>query len=82
MQPKEEAASAAVSPLYHRSQEAFYRTLPELLTKHARQWVAFHGEELIGFAATQTDLYQECVRRGLREDEFVVLFADHRVAVL
>jgi hypothetical protein len=77
MQPQQEQpTSPTVSPLYLQAQQAFYRRLPELLQKHARQWVAFHGEELIGCGRTQTELFQRCVRHGLREDEFVVLFAD------
>jgi hypothetical protein len=64
------SAEGFLSPL------AFYRRLPELLKKHNLQWVAFHGEELIGVAATQTEMYQRCVGLGLAEDEFVVLFAN------
>jgi hypothetical protein len=37
-----------------------------------RQWVAYHGEQRIGFARTKTELYQECLRHGLRRGEFVV----------
>jgi hypothetical protein len=73
MQPKQKQP---VAQLCAQGQLAFYRRLPELLKKHDRQWVAFRGEELIGFAFTQTELYQRCVRRGLNEDEFVILFAD------
>jgi hypothetical protein len=77
MQPKQEKPSTGiVSRLYVQSREAFYRSLPELLKNHGRRWVAFHGEELIGTASTQTELYRRCVGRGLQEDEFIVLFAD------
>ena len=75
-QPKTGGCSTP-SSVYAQSQEAFYRNLPKLLTTHCRQWVAYHGDELIGFARTQTELYERCVRGGLKEDEFVVLFADH-----
>jgi len=74
MQPQQQQP---ISRLCAQAQEAFYRSLPELLKTHDRQWVAFRGEELIGFASSQTELYQRCVRRGLNEDEFVILFADH-----
>jgi hypothetical protein len=73
VQPKQEQP---VSLLCAQAQQAFYRSLPELLKTHDRKWVAFRGEELIGFARTQTELYERCLRRGLKEDEFVILFAD------
>jgi hypothetical protein len=34
--------------------------------------VAYHGETCLGFAASETELYQECRRRGLADDEFIV----------
>ena len=73
MQPKQELP---VSRLCAQAHDAFYRSLAELLKSHDGQWVAFRGEELIGFARTQTELYERCLRRGLKEDEFVILFAD------
>jgi hypothetical protein len=56
--------------------DAFYRDLPELLKKHYRKWVAYHGNDCLGVGRTQTELYEQCLRRGLKEDEFIVLFAD------
>lgn len=44
-----------------------------MLKKHYGQWVAYHGDECAGVGRTQTDVYQECLRRGLKEDEFEVL---------
>jgi hypothetical protein len=61
-----------IAPLVARSQAAFRRDLPELLKSHYRQWVAYHGENRVGFGRTQFELYDECYRRGLRDDEFVV----------
>ena len=61
-----------VAPMINRSQEAFRRDLPELLKNRYGQWVAYHAEERIGFGGTQTELYEECFRRGLERDEFVV----------
>ncbi len=78
MQPRKETQeNIPLLPLYAQSQEAFYRELPKLLKTHGGQWVAYHGDELVGFARTQTELYERCVRRGLKPDEFMVLFADH-----
>ena len=61
-----------IAPLIATSQAAFRRDLPELLKTHYRQWVAYHGEDRIRFGRTQLELYEECYRRGLRDDEFVV----------
>jgi hypothetical protein len=57
-----------------RSKAAFLRDLPRLLEnkKLARQWVAYHGEERIGVARTERELIQECLRRGLKQDEYYV----------
>ncbi len=63
-----------IPPGIRQSQEAFRRALPQLLQsrKHHRKWVAYCGDVCIGFAATDTALYEECLRRGLNEEEFVV----------
>ena len=55
-----------------KSIAAFRRDLPELLKTHGGRWVAYHGDERIGFGRRETPLYQECLRRGLSADEFVV----------
>ena len=61
-----------IPPIISRSQAAFRRDLPRLLAERPGQWVAYRGEEQIGFGATKTELYQECLRRGLKRDEFLV----------
>ena len=77
MQPDQEKQSEVpLPPLFAKSQEAFYRNLPALLKTHCRQWVAFHGDACAGFGRTETELYQRCLRQGLKEGEFIVLFAD------
>jgi hypothetical protein len=65
---------SVVPPLVRRSQQAFRRALPQLLRqpRYYRQWVAYHGETCLGFAASETELYQECRRQGLADDAFVV----------
>jgi hypothetical protein len=55
-----------------RSKQAYLRDLPELL-KDVRlhgKWVIYHGDERIGIANTQTELVRECLRRGLKEEEY------------
>jgi hypothetical protein len=74
-----EADSSAVldteiHPMIQRSQEAFRRALPELL-KHRKlqgQWVGYSGDDRIGIAKAEDDLYEECARRGLNDHEYVV----------
>ena len=61
-----------IPPTISRSQAAFRRDLPRLLAERPGQWVAYHGDEQIGFGATKTELYQNCLRRGLKRDEFLV----------
>jgi hypothetical protein len=61
-----------VAPMIARAQAAFRRDLPDLMKTHYRQWVAYHGEDRIRFGRTQFELYEECYRRGLHDDEFVV----------
>ena len=72
--PPEAASTHAcgIAPMIAQSQAAFRRDLPELLKSRYRWWVAYHGDERIGFGKTETELYKECFRRGLSEDEFVV----------
>jgi hypothetical protein len=59
-------------PMIQKSIEAFRHDLPEMLKTHRGKWVAYHGDERIGFGRTQLELCKECFRRGLTRDEFVV----------
>ena len=63
-----------------QSTDAFYRDLPGLLKTHYRKWVAYHGDRLLGVGRSKTELYQKCLRDGLKEDEFVVRFV-HQLAL-
>ncbi|HEV3261573.1 MAG TPA: hypothetical protein VG013_32280 [Gemmataceae bacterium] len=65
-------ASLGIPPGILRSQEAFWRDLPELLTtkRDHGKWVAYHGDERIGIARTQRALIRECLRRGLSDDAY------------
>ncbi len=60
-----------VPPGILSSQQAFWRDLPQLLEqkKLRGKWVCYHGDERVGIG-TYEDLLRECVRRGLRDDEF------------
>ena len=59
-------------PMIQNSIAAIRRDLPKLLKQHRGSWVAYRGDERIGFGKTQTGLYEECLRRGLTRDDFVV----------
>jgi len=61
-----------------RSQEAFFRDLPELL-KDPRlkgSYVAYHSSERIGIAADDAPLIRECLRRGLKRDEYDIIIIE------
>jgi hypothetical protein len=66
------AALPDVPALIAASQAAFRRALPELMKRRLKQWVAYHGDECIGFATDSAILYKECYRRELNDLEFVV----------
>lgn len=60
-----------VPPGILRSQQAFWRDLPELLKnkRNHGQWVCYHGDERVGIARTKIELIRECLRRGFQDDE-------------
>lgn len=70
--PERPPVLPGIAPGILRSQQAFWRDLPELLKdkrNHGR-WVAYRGDERIAIARTQVELIRECLRRGLRDDEY------------
>jgi hypothetical protein len=72
--PYVDLPDSEIPPLVLRSQQAFWRDLPELL-KHKRnqgKWAAYHGEERIAVSASDAEAYQECFRRGLKHEQFYV----------
>jgi hypothetical protein len=72
--PPSEDVSLLISPQMLRSQQAFWRDLPELLKsrRNRDKWVAYHGDERVGIDKSRTELYQRCFGRGLRPGEFYV----------
>jgi hypothetical protein len=61
-----------------KSQEAFFRDLPELL-KEPRlrgKYVAYHRDERIGIAADDEPLIRECLRRGLKREDYDILIIE------
>jgi hypothetical protein len=64
--------SVKISRIMLRSQQAFWRDLPELL-KHKKlrgQWVCYRGDERLGIAKTGTELVQKSLKRGLQRGQF------------
>jgi hypothetical protein len=61
-----------IPPGIRRSKAAFLRDLPELLKKRRLEgrWVVYHGEERIGINRNPEKLLRECIRRGLRREEY------------
>jgi hypothetical protein len=57
-----------------RSQEAFFRDLPELLKDRRLRgkWVAYQSDERVKVGRTQTEVIKECNRRGLKRDQYDV----------
>jgi hypothetical protein len=55
-----------------RSQDAFFRDLPELLEDESLlgQCVAYSRDERIGIAPADVPLIEEINRRGMKDDEF------------
>jgi len=51
---------------------AFRRDLPALLKERPGDWVAYHGDRRVNIAGTDLELYQECARLGLPDDECIV----------
>ena len=61
-----------VQTLHRQALEAFERDLPVLWTERPGQWIAYRGDQRLGFAAQKYEIYQECLKRGLPLEEFVV----------
>ncbi len=70
--PASRAEATGIPPGIRRSQEAFWRDLPELLNskKHHGRWVCYHGDERIGIAREDAELIRQCLRQGLSDDAY------------
>ena len=73
-QPQSNSDEWQIAPGIVRSMQAYWRDLPQLLPLRSRkrEWVAYHGDDRLAFGRSQTELYEECIRRGLRDDEFYI----------
>jgi hypothetical protein len=71
-----EMASEAIPEGIADSIATFRRDLPTLLEEHAGDWVAYNGDRCLGFGNSKTDLYQQCLDRGIDDDRFIVEFVE------
>jgi hypothetical protein len=57
-----------------KSQEAFFRDLPELLKERRLRgkYVAYHGDERVKIGRSEIEVVRECNRRGLPPDRYDV----------
>ena len=72
--PEPEDPTAGIPPGILRSQQAFWRDLPELL-RHKRnrgRWAGYHGDQRVGVGATRAELIREILRRGASRDDYYV----------
>lgn len=73
-EPEADDPTAVIPPGILRSQQAFWRALPELLRnrRNRGRWAAFHGDEQIGVARTDMELVREIRRRGISSDDYYI----------
>lgn len=62
---------SAVPAILESGNRAFERDLAELRERYPSKWVAYHGRQRIGVADSETELWKECLHRGLKEGSFV-----------
>ncbi|HZU38246.1 MAG TPA: hypothetical protein VFA18_20145 [Gemmataceae bacterium] len=76
----EPAAAPAIPSAVLRAQQAFWRDLPQRLKRKAHNawWVAYHGDRPVGFGKRGSELYERCMREGLKPDEFYIAYIDER----
>lgn len=60
-------------PGIERALRVFKAHFPELIAKHPDRWAACDGERVLWVGDSQEVLYKRCLKRGLKEDEFIVL---------
>src|SRR5438876_10912839 len=69
----EEILGEKIAPAILQARAAFRCDLPQLLQTQRNQWVVYAGERQIGLGTSKTELHQECLRRGLGPDQFLIL---------
>ena len=68
-----EYAPPQLPPGIAKALRVFKAHFPELMKKHPGDWAACDGEKLLFVGRSWDAIYKRCVKRGLKEDEFIVL---------
>ena len=63
----------SIPVLIRQGRDAFRANLPQLMRHHSGQWVAFNGDKQVGLGGSKTEVYQHCLSRGLRPNQFLVM---------
>jgi len=71
-------SSAGVSDLLQRAEAAFRRDLPQLLEEQPGRWVAYRGDQRVGFSDDDFELYRRCQEQGYDLEEFIVEYVEPR----
>lgn len=66
----------SVPPLIAQGRETFLRDLPQLLKTHYGWSAAYSGNRRLGLSRSAWKLYDECLRRGLKPSEVLVVYVD------
>jgi hypothetical protein len=74
-------ADRKVAPMIQKAIERHRRDLPELMKRHADQWVAYRGEERWEFGRSKRALYHKYLDRGLNPDDVIVLGVEPELPV-
>lgn len=69
---RDEYGGLPTPPGIVRATRVLVSHFPELLKKHERRWVACDATGVLFVGDSQEGLYQRCLKRGLKPDEFVV----------
>ena len=59
-------------PKILEAQAQFLKDLHFLLPTRQGEWVAYRGPYIVGFSTSKTTLVQECLREGMKHEEFLV----------
>ena len=65
-----------------RSQEAFFRDLPEMLNDRRLlgKYVAYRGDERLKYGRSEIEVIRDCLRRGLTDDEYDIFVVEPQSA--
>jgi hypothetical protein len=67
-----EDAQNEANDLMTAAAEQFKQDLPDLLRTNPDKWVAYCGEEQLGFASSKSELLQQCLEKGYHYAELYV----------